>query len=459
MMTAFFLFLTPMHRHFKKIWIITMVLAVFAQPVRAEKIILEYWDKWAGLDGPAMENAVKGFNASQDRIEVRYTAISQIDVKLMLAIAGRHPPDIAGLFTSRLYPYIDNNALLPLDVLAEKAGIKKEDYLPIIWDMCHYRGHLWALPTTPLDEALCWNKRLFREAGLDPNKAPRTIAEFEEYNEKISKPNPDGKSYKIFGHLPSRPWWHSQWGFWFGGRLWDGESRITATDEGNRLALEWIASYPKRFGLHQILAFTEGGSNAGTSTATIDPFLQERVAMEMCGPWIADSILKYASKQFELGVAPFPTLTGQGPPVTAVESDIITIPVGSKHVREAFEFICYVNQQKVMEKLCSEHCQFSPLSKVSDAFWKNHPNPYIRTFYDLASSPGAQPLPQTTVWYEYDKEFNQAIQEVWALRLAPDVALKQVQERIQPKLDQRVDRWKNLQGKLDKIWTEEENNP
>ena len=43
----------------------------------------------------------------------------------------------------------------------------------------------------------------------------------------------------------------------------------------------------------------------------------------------------------------------------------------------------------VVRGLASMSRSTSPLSSVSDAFWKNHPNPHIRVFYDLALSPGA----------------------------------------------------------------------
>lgn len=448
-----------MPRHFKKSGLVLALLAAFLPSLHAEKIVLEYWDKWTGPDGESMRKIADDFNASQNRIEVRYTAISQLDVKLMLAIAGRKPPDIAGLWASRMANFVENNALLPLDVRAQKAGIRKEDYLPAVWDLCHYRGYMWALPTTPYDLALCWNKRIFREAGLDPERPPRTIAEMEEYNKKLVRPNPDGLSYDAFGHFPMAPGvWGTAWGFWFGGRLWNGVDKLTATDAGNLRALKWVESYPKRYGAHQVSVFLEGSSSS-PSSVTLDPFLQGRIAMEITGPWISNTIRQFAPQGFELGAGAFPSETGEGPPVTLVDTDILTIPNGSPHPKEAFEFICFANRQDEMEKFCLSHCQFSPLVKVSDAFWKNHGNPCIKTFHALAQSPNAHPVPQMTIWPEYDGEFEQAIHEVWGLRLTPEQALQEVQDRMQPKLDRSLDRWKHISGKLEKIWNEEENEP
>lgn len=431
-----------------------LVLLALSQPVaRAGKVAVEYWDKWNGIEGAAMQHVVDQFNASQDRIEVEYSSISQIDTKVMLAMAGRKPPDIAGLYNLDVTPYAENNALVPLDKLAAAAGIREEDYLPSIWGVCTYKGHLWALPSTPYDVALHWNKKLFRAAGLDPDRPPRTIAELEQYNEKLTQRNADG-TYRVFGHLPMEPGWYCAFfGYWFGGQLWDGKDHLTATDDGNRRALDWVATYPKRFGVRDISAFLE---TSGNFASPLNPFIQGRVAMEMQGPFMWNFIKKYGTGDFDLGVAPFPTETGQGPPVTLVQSDVLTIPLGASHVHEAFEFIRYVERQDVMEQLCSAHCKFTPLTQVSDGFWKNHPNPFIRIFYDLAKSPGAVAMPKLTIWNEYQDEWNQAVAEVWAERQTPDEAVQRLQARMEPKLDRRLERWNVISGKMEALWDQEE---
>jgi ABC-type glycerol-3-phosphate transport system substrate-binding protein len=443
-----------MHWHFQKSGLILIALTVWLQPLRAEKVVLQYWDKWTGHEGAKMLEIVDDFNASQNRIEVRYSPISQIDVKVMLAVAGRRPPDVAGLWASRLPNYVENNALLPLDKLAARVGIKEQDYLPSIWKLCHHRGPLWGLPTTSYTLALNWNKRLFREAGLNPEQGPRTIAELEQFNEKLTRLKPKGKGYQTFGFLPLEPAiCISTWGYWFGGRLWDGEGRITATEVGNRRYLEWIESYPKRFGVREVSAFLEG---SGAMASSLNPFIDGRVAMEFNGPWVSNFIEKFATGPFELGVGAFPTWTGTGPPVALIETDILTIPRGSPHPREAMEFLCYVNRPEVIEKFCTMHHVFSPRAQVSDNFWKHHPNPCIRTFYQLAESPGVVPMPRMPVWTQYDHEMDRVTREVWAQRATPKAALESLQERMQMQLERRADRWKNVSSELEKFWVEEE---
>ncbi|MEI8312608.1 MAG: extracellular solute-binding protein, partial [Verrucomicrobiota bacterium] len=218
------------------------------------RIVIRYWDKWTGFEADAMRAVVDDFNSSQSRIFVEYSSVSQIDRRLMLATAGGIPPDVAGIWVINLPVYAENNALTPLDGFARKAGIGAKDYIPAFWEMCRYRGHLWALPSTPSSTALIYNKKMFREAGLDPEKPPRTIAELEAYNEKLTRRSASGRLERI-GHMPEEPgWWNGLWGYWFGGSMVDGESKITANSPENLAAYRWVQSYPERFGAKNLLS-------------------------------------------------------------------------------------------------------------------------------------------------------------------------------------------------------------
>ena len=69
----------------------------------------------------------------------------------------------------------------PLDRQAATAGIKREDYVDVYRQICSHRGVLFGVPTTPNASALIWNKKWIREAGLDPEQPPRSVAEAKEY--------------------------------------------------------------------------------------------------------------------------------------------------------------------------------------------------------------------------------------------------------------------------------------
>lgn len=415
------------------------------------QVTITYWEKWTGFEADAMREVVSDFNASQNRIFVNYSAVSQIDRKLMLATAGGVPPDVAGVYARMLPVYAENNALTPLDKMAASSGIARESYIDVFWQMCNYRGHLWALPSTPASTALIWNKKLFREAGLDPERAPQSLAELEQFNEKLVKRRPDG-SLQSIGHLPEEPgWWDTMWGYWFGGRLWDGDKSITANSPENIAAYQWVESYPKRFGAHDLLTFHDAFGNFASPQ---NPFFTGRVAMVLQGVWIYNFIEKYAPAGFEWGVAPFPSADPEHlKNVTIVESDALVIPAGAKHPREAFEFIKYVNSQGPMEKLCLAQRKFPPLRECSAGFLQKHPNPHIRDFIELAKSPNARWVPQLTTWTEYAEDMGIAVNRIWSGKATAVEALDTVQQRQQPIFDRKLSRWQRLAPKLTVEWS------
>ena len=417
------------------------------------KVVIRYWEKWTGFEADAMRAVVNDFNASQDRIFVDYSAVSQMDRKLMLATSGGVPPDVAGVYGRTLPVYAENNALMPLDRLAAANNIKREQYIDVFWKICSFREHLWGLPTTPGSLALIWNKKLFRAAGLDPEQPPRSIAELEQFNTRLVKRRPDG-GLAACGHLPAEPGWYDEvWGWWFGGRLWDGDKTITANSPENIAAYDWVASYPKRLGASNLLAFRDA---SGTFASPQNPFFTGRVAMVLQGPWIYNFIKNFAPPDFEWGVAAFPSAAGEAlKDVTLVETDALVIPTGAKHPNEAFEFIRYVNSQKPMEKLCLGQRKFSPLRECSADFFHSHTNPYISRFLELAKSPNAHFIPQLTTWTGYSNDMQQAFDRIWSGKVSAPDALNEVNQHEQKASDRRQERWERFSGQRMAEWSKE----
>lgn len=435
------------------------------------RVIVDYWEKWTGFEQDAMQSVVDDFNTSQTNVFVRLLAVSGIENKLMLATAGGNPPDIAGLWSHSLVSFSEKGALVPLDGFIRKAGITKEDYIPVFWDLCSFRGFIWGLPSTPATLALHWNKKMFRDAGLDPNRPPRSIAELEAMNEiltvvsierngtkekvrycDLTAEEKERKAFELIqaGHLPTVPgWWNQMWGFWFGGNLWDGERTLTADSPENIAAYEWVQSYPKRFGVNNMLAF---GATFGNAASPQNPFLSGLVAMNLQGVWMQNFINKYAP-ELEWAAAPFPSSDpDRFPNVTIVECDTLVIPKGARHPREAFEFIRYVNTQGPMEKLTLGQRKFSPLARLSDEYIRRHPNPYIGVFIDLAKSPNARFCPRLSIWLEYRDELTVAANRSETMTATPADSLGDVQKRSQSKFDRVNRRWDKIKDSRIKEW-------
>jgi ABC-type glycerol-3-phosphate transport system substrate-binding protein len=363
-----------------------------------------------------------------------------VDQKMLLATAGKNPPDVAGLWTFNLNVFADNGSIIPLDDYCRKHGIGRDHYIPCYWDMVQHRGHTWALLSTPASIGLYWNKQLFREAGLDPDRPPRTMTELWDFSKKLTVKNPDG-SFKRLGFMQSEPgWWHWAWGCFFGGKLWDGKGRITAACPENVRAFEWIQSYSREFGTKSLTDFSSGFGNFSSPQ---NAFMGGKVAMELQGVWMG-TFIAYYNPKLEYGAAPFP-YPDDRPDLantTIAEADILVIPRYAKHPDEAFEFIKFVNSQRGMEILCTGQGKHTPLAQVSDQFLRGHKNPYVKLFIDLANGTNVAVTPPIGIWTEYRDEMRDAFERVWLQQKDGDPlrALQYVEARMQPKFDRLVRR-------------------
>jgi len=403
------------------------------------RIVLDYWEKWTGHEGRAMQRVVDDFNRSQDRIMVRYLATSAIDQKSMIAIAGGDPPDVVGLWNYNVPGYAESNALTPLDDLAPRFGVVPENYAAGIRPIMSHRGHLWATVNTGGTLAMYYNRAMFRAAGLDPDRPPQTIQELDEYDRALTRTDAGGKIESV-GFLHTEPgWWSWIWGYSFGGRLYDESTERSQVDSPpNVAAYQWVQSASRRLGVDALKRFRSG---FGNYDSPLNAFLDGKVAMEVQGPWLANVINAF-KPELDYGVAPVPVtadLYDPTAPVGLIDTDILVIPRGVPHPEASMEFIAYTQRQDVVEFLSTVHCKNSPLAVSSPEFLANHPNRGVRVHDAIAKSPRAYLCPRTRTWLQFKEEFDAAAESIWTLRSPADKELGALQGRTQALLDRASD--------------------
>lgn len=414
-----------------------------AKRPKDSRVYVSYWEKWTGFEGDAMRAVVDEFNRSQDKIFVNLLTVSTIERKTLLAISGGNPPDVAGLYGPNVAQYADGNSIMPLDDFCREKGIRKENYIPVYWDIGNYRGKVYALPTAPASTALHYNTAMLEEAGLDPQKPPRTIEELNEIADKITKRDSKG-SITCAGFMPAEPgWWNWGWGYIFGGKLWDGGDKLTANAPENVRAYEWVQSWSKKYGASELQTFRSGFGNFSSPQ---NAFLSKRVGMQLQGVWMYNFISQNApdmeTPKRKWAATPFPHPADR-PDIaetTFADMDVLVIPRGAKNPKEAFEFISFVQSRKGMELFCMGQRKHSPLVDVSDEFYRTHPNPFVKLFATLPYSKNVIQPPKIGIWPEYNSEMTNAFDEVALMKKTPKEALDYVQRRMQPKYERYLNR-------------------
>jgi ABC-type glycerol-3-phosphate transport system substrate-binding protein len=421
------------------------------------RIILHYWEKWVGTEpgseGAAIREIVDAYNAQSDRWFVEYSEGGALmDQKLLVAIAGGNPPDISGYWNDRLPGFVLNGALEPLDRFIEAdPDIDLDDYLPSVLRCCQFEDFTWGLPLTPATLALFYNRDHFREAGLDPDRPPRTIAELDEIARRLTIWNEDHTEIVQLGFSPDIPgWWNNLWPIWFGGDFWDGDRTITVDSPECLACFEWIAAYEDEYTLRELDRFKAAADNFDSPRW---PLFSDRLSMVIQGTWTTNFIGRHAP-DLDWGVAPFPAVSEDLGDISFMQCDILVIPRGCPNPEGAWDFIRFTQRPENLERLNIAHHKFSPLREVSDSFYENHPNPQIDLFRDLAMSESVYIAPPLAAFNELQAELWQVFYAVLKADADPREELAEARVTMQRMLDRTVRQWDRIADERRRQWAQ-----
>src|SRR5690606_10916554 len=117
-------------------------------------------------------------------------------VKALTAHKSGKPPHLAVLLSTDMFTLIDEDAIVPVDDLA---GADGKAWLGGFYEafMMNSRtgGKTWGVPFQRSTIVLYWNKELFKEAGLDPDRGPRNWDEMVEFAKKLTRTDEIGRAH------------------------------------------------------------------------------------------------------------------------------------------------------------------------------------------------------------------------------------------------------------------------
>ena len=141
-----------------------------------------------------------------------YTGTYQDSItKALTAVKSGEPPVTSILLSTDMFTLIDEDAIVPFDDLIktpeDQAWLKS--FYPAFMENSQTGGKTWGIPFQRSTVVLYYNKELFREAGLDPNKPPQNWAEQVSYAQKLTKRDASGNVTTWGIQIPSSgfPYW------------------------------------------------------------------------------------------------------------------------------------------------------------------------------------------------------------------------------------------------------------
>ena len=446
-----------------------VVGAARAEPPKRVRLIV--WGLQSGKDTAGLDAQVAEFMRRNPDIEVSLLSMgagAMNPQKLMTSIVGRVPPDVVHQDRFTIGDWASRDAFMPLDdFLAKETGadaVRRANYYPAAWEEAVYKGKSYAIPTGIDDRLLFYNRKVFREAGLDPDKPPRTWEELLDYSKKLTKYNADG-TYERIGFIPN---YGNSWLYLYawqnGGEFMSPDrTQCTLAAPENVGALDYMVKvYDALGGIDKVNIF-----QSGFQTNEQDPFYLGKVAMVTTGSWVLNGVARYAPG-LDFAVAPPPVpaerLKGKGrfagkpPYITWIGGFSFAIPAGARHPNEAWRFVRFMSsveaaliQAKADKKYNEDKGRpyvfnLSANKNVNAALLEQFPpvNANLltaqKTFVQML--PNAQYRPVTFVgqklWDGHVRAFDRAV----AHAQTPQAALAEQQKLVQQELDKSFAREK-----------------
>lgn len=140
------------------------------------------------------------------------------EVNFLMSMAGDTAPDVFYVNFRQYFSYIDQGFCRPLDDLLNKDPDSKRRVLPEIEKVLRsYDGQMYAMPFYQVAQALYYRRDFFREAGLDPEKPPKTWAEFYADGQRLTESKPGRYGFVFEQGLGGKAYWWTNFVWQAGG--------------------------------------------------------------------------------------------------------------------------------------------------------------------------------------------------------------------------------------------------
>jgi sn-glycerol 3-phosphate transport system substrate-binding protein len=182
-----------------------------ARPAAAVDLTMYYPVTVGGPVTKVIDDMVARFE--KENADIKITAVyagnyTDTLTKAMTAMKGGQPPQLSVMQSTDLFTLMDQNAIVPLDdLVADKAWFKS--FYPAFMANGQTEGKTWSIPFQRSTIVLYWNKDAFKEAGLDPEKAPASWDVMTEMSKKLVKKDASGNTTRWGVEIPT-----TGYGYW-----------------------------------------------------------------------------------------------------------------------------------------------------------------------------------------------------------------------------------------------------
>lgn len=309
-----------------------------------------FWHSFVSSTIPALNDLIARFEEEHPdiRLNAQYVPTGEALVqKLVTAVRSNTAPDISWVRADYFEALVGADAIYSMDEFIQGPdGLSQEDLddiYPALMEYASFRGTLYSIPMEATNLALLYNRDLFRDAGLDPDRPPRTWDELRDYSRRLIVEGRGGRNQRIGFVVPISPATGPQGGwmvFQFmpflwqsGGYMIDLEQTRVLLDEDP--AVRALSFWRELYDLQNQRSFTTEYQSA---------FASQQAAMIIDGPWSLPNYPRML-RGMDWGIAPLPV--GPEKEATVVGGEYLAIFKQSAHPDKAWAFVRWMTRPDV----------------------------------------------------------------------------------------------------------------
>ena len=308
-----------------------LIAASAATAVHAEDLTM--WVRESAADpGKLM---VDLWNTShEDKITLTAIPDNQVVTKLATSAQSGDSPDLVSFDLIYMPDFMKAGLLTDLtDQLS--ADPLYATHVQAYKDIATYEGKIYGVGFTPDVSVLAWNKDLYKAAGLDPEKAPTTIAEVVDHARKIRALGGD------------------TYGFWFSGAcpgcnifvtspmmVAAGSKMLPRNGEDEALTGDGVKLVLEAYKTMWDEGIIPENAEVDTGANFVSAFASGKIGIAGTGGFLI-SLMKREHPDFNYGLTLLPGAEA-GQVSAFVGGDVVAVPAGGKNEAAAREFVTWV---------------------------------------------------------------------------------------------------------------------
>ena len=373
----------------------------------------------------ADKNLFAEFEAKNDvKVETMALDYDTMQQKIFAAAAGKNIADV--IFIANGWP----PGFAKEDILEPVADTKAKAWLdavsPEIRTLSDFgKGRMWGYVQYGIDVyGLTWNKDQFKEAGLDPERAPKTWAEFRDSAKKLTKRDAQGNITRVgyaIRHVGA-PYGIVMKHLW---AVYAAGARLIDDEEALRGGKAMFNNPGGKAALQLILDMLD--TDKSTSLNFPDPraaFLKGIASMQISETVSIKTRQPKEAPELKWGMALPPVPKAGDTPVTMLSGWLYAVPKQGKNKDLAWKLVEWINTPEKDYELCKKY-DASPRYKVN---WEKEPfkfDPYIQALKTMY--PYGKRLPLNLGFNGISDALGGAIQKVWHHEATVDAALSEAE--------------------------------